>query len=264
MRPAWFATLVAIALLVGSTLIVGPGRVFAAVRHLFGYLPGVGLVEQGSGIRLLVGPVSVEQGGITVTVDQVVADATHTFVAYRVDGIPAVASGFPICTDPPALQLPDGTTLKFLGGGGGAMGPDQPMSFATNYTFPPLPADVWQVVFLSPCHMPGIQLALVLAPSGFVTPAVEIGAAFESSGPQFSTTATPVSEGTVSSVPYDPSFPSTPTPVPHGSGLYLDRVVELDNAYVLVGNFTDAGDLPGALAVSSSGADSHRVSYPDY
>jgi hypothetical protein len=37
--------------------------------------------------------------------------------------------------------------------------------------------------------------------------------------------------------------------MPHGSGLYLDQVIELDNAYILAGNFTDAGDLPGVLSV---------------
>ena len=253
LRPAWIAFLTVITLLIASTLIIGPQRVYAAVRQLLGYIPGVGIVEQSSGIRVLAEPVSVEQDGITVTVNQVVADATHTFVAYSVVGIPPWdKSGFPICTDPPSLQLADGSILSFLGGGGGEIGPDKPFSFATNYTFPSLPADVRQVVFLSPCQMPAIQLNLILAPSGFVTPAVEIAATFESSGPQYSTsTKTPVSEETFTSVPYETSFPATPTGVPHGSGLYLDQVIELDNAYILVGNFTDAGDLPGVLSVDS-------------
>ena len=38
--------------------------------------------------------------------------------------------------------------------------------------------------------------------------------------------------------------------MPNGSGLYLDKVIELPNSYILVGNFTDAGDLPGGMEVS--------------
>ena len=270
MRPAWIALLAVITLLIGSTLIIGPRRVYAAMRQLFGYIPGVGIVEQSNGIRILAGPVSVEQSGITVTVEQVVADATRTFVAYSVVGIPSWdKSGVPICTDPPSLQLSDGSTLSFLGGGGGEIGPDKPFSFATNYIFPPLPADVRQVVFLSPCQMPAIQLNLILAPSDFATPAVEIAATFESSGPQYTTTTPmPVPEQTFPPAPNNPSTPATPTPVPHGSGLHLEQVVELDNAYILAGNFTDVGDLAGVLSVDEgtypvliTAADGQPVSY---
>jgi hypothetical protein len=253
LRPAWIAFFAVLTLLVVSTLIIGPERVYAAVRQLFGYIPGVGIVEQGSGIRVLAEPVSVEKDGIKVTVEQVVADATHTFVAYRVDGIPPVKSGFPICTDPPALQLPDGSKLSFLGGGAGGMDSTggTSMTFATDYTFPPLPAGAGKVIFLSPCQMPAIPLALVPAPSNFVTPAVEVDATSISSGPQFPTTSTPLPDETSNSIRYAPSFPATPTPVPHGSGLYLDQVIELEHSYLLVGNFTDAGDLPGVLAVDN-------------
>ena len=75
LRPAWIAFYAVLALLVVSTLIIGPQRVYAAVRQLFGYIPGVGIVEQSNGIRVLAEPVSVEQDGITVTVKQVVADS---------------------------------------------------------------------------------------------------------------------------------------------------------------------------------------------
>jgi Domain of unknown function (DUF4179) len=251
LRPAWIAFIAVLALLVVSTLIIGPQRVYAAVRQLFGYIPGVGIVEQSNGIRVLAESVSVKQDGITVTVKQVVADATRTFVVYRVEDIPS--SDIPICTLPPILQLPDGRKLSFLSGGEGGIGSENgvPMQFSTNYTFPALPANVRKVMFLSPCQMPAIQLSLIPAPANFVTPAVEIEATSISSSPRFLTTPTPVSDETSISVPYEPSAPATPTPVPHGSGLYLDRVIELDNAYILVGNFTDAGDLPGVLSTGS-------------
>ena len=251
LRPAWIAFFAVLTLLVVSTLIIGPQRVYAAVRQLFGYIPGVGIVEQGNGIRVLAAPVSVKQDGITVTVKQVVADATRTFVAYSVDDIPS--SDIPICTIPPTLQLPDGSKLSFLRGGEGGIGSEKgiPMQFTTSYTFPPLPSDVRKVMFLSPCRMQAIQLILIPASSNFVTPAVEIEATSIMSGPQFLTTPTLAPDKTSTSEPYDASAPATPTPVPHGSGMYLDRVIELDNAYILVGNFTDADDLPGALSTGS-------------
>jgi hypothetical protein len=68
LRPVWIVLFAVITLLVVTTLIIGPQRVYAAVRQLFGYIPGVGIVEQSNGIRVLAEPVSVEQDGITVTV----------------------------------------------------------------------------------------------------------------------------------------------------------------------------------------------------
>ncbi len=55
-----------------GTLVIGPQRVYAAVLQLFGYIPGVGIVDQNSPIRLLAEPVSITRDGITVSVNQVV------------------------------------------------------------------------------------------------------------------------------------------------------------------------------------------------
>lgn len=226
-----------------------------AVGRSLGYIPGVGLVEQNNGIYILSAPASVTQDGRKVTVNQFVTDSQRTFVAYRVNGISPVTSGFPNCTDPPKLQLPDGSTLDFSGGGGGGMESNngEPMSFETSYTFPPLPAQTSKVVFISPCQMPPIELALVPAPADFVTPAVEIRATFEATGPKFASTPTPTSgfqTGGATPEPYPSSFPATPTRVPNGSGLYLEKVIVMENSYILIGNFTDAGDLPGFLLIS--------------
>jgi len=249
-------------LLVLLSLALLTGVAYAIGRSL-GYIPGVGIVEQGSGIYILAEPVSVKRDGITVKVNHVVVDSTRTFVDYQVDGIPPVASGFPICTDPPALQLPDGSTLGFTSGGEGGMESvsGKPMSFETSYTFPPLPAQTQKVMFLSPCQMPAIKLVLVPAPVNFVTPAAEIGATFEASGPKFASTPTltPIFQGEATTPePYPYSFPATPTSVPNGSGLYLDKVIEMENSYILTGNFTDAGDLPGALEIGSTSASEYR------
>jgi hypothetical protein len=255
-RPVVF-TLVVLVLL--SLL----GGVAYAIGRSLGYVPGVGLVEEGGGIRVLAEPVSAKRDGLTVTVGQVVADAKHTFVEYQIDGIPTGSSQFPMCHRRPVLELPDGSELKFLSGGGGGMESGTgfpPAKFETSYTFPSLPEGTEKISIVFPCILPEndetteewkIPLALVPAPAGYVTPAAEIEATSVSSGPKFATTPTPIFEMSVPGEP-DPSFPATPTPVPNGSGLYLDKAIELADSYILVGNFTDAGDLPGVLETSTS------------
>jgi len=65
----------------------------------------------------------------------------------------------------------------------------------------------------------------------------------------------PTLETVLTPAQYDPSFPNTPTPVSNGSGLYLEKVIELPNSYILVGNFTDTGDLPGYMLTTGSAYD---------
>jgi hypothetical protein len=71
---------------------------------------------------------------------------------------------------------------------------------------------------------------------------VEIGVTAQKSGPTFKTTASPTLEITDE---YPTNWPPMPTRVPNGTGLYLDRVIEYEDSYLLIGNFTNAGDLPG-------------------
>jgi hypothetical protein len=260
-KSPWQSLRVWPALLILSVLLVFgllSGVAYAVGRNL-GFFPGVGLVEPLDTIYILVTPVSVSRDGRTVTVNRLVSDSQRTFIAYRVDGISPDTSGFPICTDPPKLELPDGTILDFTSGGGGGMESENgsSMRFETSYTFPPLPTQTSKVVFISPCQMPPLQLALVPAPAGIVTPAWEIGATYQATGPEF---ASPAPSGASAQAtmatpePYPTSLPATPTRVLYGSGLYLERVIELAHSYILIGNFTDAGDLPGALLAGPGSA----------
>ena len=79
-RPALMILLVLLAL----GLLTG---VVYAVGRSLGYIPGVGLVEQGRPLRVLAEPVTVRKNGMSITVKQVVADSSRTFVVYQVDGI---------------------------------------------------------------------------------------------------------------------------------------------------------------------------------
>lgn len=58
-----------------------------ALGRVFGYVPGVGLVENDSGMRVLVEPVSVTRDGVTLTVTQALVYSDHVQLVYEVKGI---------------------------------------------------------------------------------------------------------------------------------------------------------------------------------
>jgi len=67
-------------------LLVLSGVAYALGKTL-GYIPGVGLVENSSGIRMLAEPVLVTREGVTLTVTQVLVYADHVQLIYEVSGI---------------------------------------------------------------------------------------------------------------------------------------------------------------------------------
>lgn len=122
-------------------LLLGPQHVLAAFKRWFGYLPGIGLVEDGFGIRLLSAPVSAERDGVTVTIENAAADANRTIVVYRVEGLSVTAANSQGEAAPtgsvPTLVLADGTILTSQ--------ESSANGWATGYriraSFPPMPAD---------------------------------------------------------------------------------------------------------------------------
>jgi hypothetical protein len=257
-RPVLAVLLVLLALVLLS-------GVAYAIGKMNGYIPGVGIVDQTVPLRILSEPAIVEREGITVKVNQLVASAENTFVAYAYDGVFMPRNGPAMCSAMPTLQLPDGSTLNLLGGGTGGYGgeADTLIRYETSATYSPIPAGVDQVIFALDCVLPEgtgpkdwrIPLKLVRAPENYATPAVELDARFVASGPKFDAPPTPTLETYLTPAQYDPSFPNTPTPVPNGSGLYLEQVIELPNSYILVGNFKDIGDMPGYMLTTDSAYD---------
>jgi hypothetical protein len=253
-RPALALLLVFLALI----LISG---VAYAIGKITGYVPGVGIVDQSAPLRILAKPVVVQKDGLTVTVSAVIADSDHTFVAYTVDGIVIPAESRPTCGVMPALQLPNGLALSVLdvddgGPQGGRV--DSVMKLEQSVTYSSIPSSVNTVTFTFPCVLPEgtgpedwrIPLKLSPASKGYATPAVEIGATFVASNPTFVVLPTPTIDMRIL-IPEPPdTLLPTLTPVSNGSGLYLEQVIELPNSYILVGNFTDAGDLPGSLEIN--------------
>ena len=83
LKPVW---LIAMLLLI-ATLTLSTPQVATAIKQLFGYVPGVGLVETTYGLRMLAEPVSVTREGVTVTITQALVYEDRLELAYEVDGI---------------------------------------------------------------------------------------------------------------------------------------------------------------------------------
>lgn len=87
LRPVWMAVIAVLAVVLLTTLVIGPQKVWAAFRGLFGYLPGIGLVEEGSGLRLLAEPVTQTRDGITLTVENAAFDGSRLILVYKAEGL---------------------------------------------------------------------------------------------------------------------------------------------------------------------------------
>jgi hypothetical protein len=108
------------------------GAVYALGRTL-GYIPGVGMVDNSSGIRMLVEPVTETRDGVTLTISSVIAYGDRVELVYDVKGISPENDGSqaedaqiiptdfcggvnigssPSMAGDARLQLPDGTVLE--------------------------------------------------------------------------------------------------------------------------------------------------------
>ena len=156
-RLAWGLGLTVAALLVG--LFVASSTMVAAMKRLFGYVPGVGVVEQGAPLRVLAEPVSQTRDGITLTVTGAVLSVDKTVVVFSVENIPldklSHEEDNPGCIDEEELHLPDGTKLQINSGSGIGSG----SRYESRFTYTPVPADVNEATLYVPCiqsALPGI------------------------------------------------------------------------------------------------------------
>ncbi|NMC80327.1 MAG: hypothetical protein GYA59_13285, partial [Chloroflexi bacterium] len=222
-----FALALALILLaVGIALFRVPG-VANAMKRMLGYIPGVGLVEEPTSLRVLAAPVSVTREGITLTVEQATLTQEKTVVLYTVEGIPQAArpkgESAPACQPAtPTLSLPDGTQLQMEGGEGRGW----ENGYQSRMTFPPIPAGVDTAQFELPCLSdvaPGAapqdwELSLRFVPA---PPDLTVAPVIEVSTPAAATAApTPVSQ--VASEPF------------LGITLNLESMTQTERGYILV------------------------------
>ena len=219
LRPAWTVALAILSLLLISALVIGPQRVYASVMSLFGYIPGVGIVDQNAPIRVMAEPVSITRDGISITVTSATLTGDSTHIDYRIFGVPG--SAYPEredmigCTLSEYLRLPDGTQLARM-----------------DNDFLPVPIGINEATFVVPCifnTLPGtlpenweLPLSFVLAPPDLtVMPVIEL-----SPSPQVSQTPsdTAVSEN-------DSASPNTLI----DSSVTVSKVIETVDGYILIG-----------------------------
>ncbi len=214
----------------------GP-KIVTAMKQLFGYVPGAGLVDQSVPLRVLAEPVTVTRDGVTLTVESAVLSADKTVVSYALKDVPWEAlshqEDVPGCMGFATLRLPNGTVLE-PGEGGGTMN-------KISFSYPSIPANVNVAIFVLPCiqdTLPGkapenweLSLRFVPAPPDFeIAPVVDVP------------TPTTAPAGTQTSLPATPQNP-----------LKLVKVVDLPDGYIFAGTF-HAIDLPnGADSMWPSG-----------
>lgn len=141
LNRAWTYALTALSLLVLVIAAVGPTKVLAQIGAIFGYVPGVGVVDVSSPIRILAEPASVTKDGVTLTIESMVLTAKETtFQLPLAQGLPADARikdfnhSFCDGSVAPYLRLPDGSRVEVSGMG-----------------FGPVPADVNEAVYVEKC-----------------------------------------------------------------------------------------------------------------
>ena len=250
--PAWLVAGAFLLLALIVFVAAGPANVIAAVRGLFGYAPGYGLVQLDNGLRVLAEPVSQTRDGVTLSVISGLTDGQQTWINYRVDGIRAefkpTDEHDPGCITNPYLVLPDGTPLMTAGGsgsGGVTWTQDQ-------FEFAAIPAGVEHFSLVLPCLnglLEGvtpadwqIPLALVPAPADFdVHSVTEYAAPAPTPLPSGGTVAptTPPGEGTETSG------------AGSGAALQVEKLVDIGTGYAIQGSFTWLTSKYSDLAISS-------------
>ena len=198
-------------LIVLFILLTLTGVAYALGRAL-GYIPGVGIVDQSSPLRVLAEPVTLTRDGVTVKVEEAVLSADKTVIKFSIEGISYYDNPQDLtkCDDSSTgVILPDGSHLKMIAGyalNGWTSG------YEARYTFDSLSSDVNDMTFVPPClqgYLPNANLE-----------DWKLSLRFIPAPPQM--TVMPVIEVT----------PANQNP------LMLEKVIETDNGYILAGTFS--------------------------
>jgi hypothetical protein len=222
-------------------IIIGPKQVWAAVRSLFGYVPGIGFVQSDTPLRVLDTPLSQERDGITIKVEEGLSDSQQTILLYTVDGISQdlrpTSEDAPFCIHGPYLRLENGSQLEMTQGESNGW----PSGYQAKEIFQPVPANMDAFTLVIPCvggTRPGsapenweFTLTLKPAPADMeVLPVINLST--------LEPTAT--QETTSSALETNPAAPET-TPVSEAIQINLEKMVELENGYLIQGNVTWQG-----------------------
>ncbi|MCS6994197.1 MAG: DPP IV N-terminal domain-containing protein [Anaerolineales bacterium] len=222
-RPALAFLLVLLALALLS------GVAYAITRSL-GYIPGVGIVEQGASLRVLAEPVSLTREGITLTVTSATLAPDKTILTYTIENVPWEAlshqEDVPGCYAEGQIRLPNGSLLTPQSGGGGMSADGK---WETRMEYSAIPPQFNEAEFLLDCireTLPGkapenwrLTLRFIPAPPDLtIVPVVEIP------------TPTPA--------PQRAEPPAASEPVP----FVITQAMQIGEKTILLGLFVQPGD----------------------
>jgi hypothetical protein len=142
LRHRWATIGLAVLLALAVAFVaIGPRRVWADLQRLLGYVPGVGFVNLEE-TRVLTAPVTVTRGGVTLRVEQVLAQPEGTTIVISSEGLSPEDEFWPEGVEmeegfEPRLRLPDDKSLE-------------PDTFTLRWgagtlEFPPLPSEVYRL-----------------------------------------------------------------------------------------------------------------------
>ena len=84
----WVYVLALFALSLVMIFAIGPNKVWAMIQQLFGYVPGVGLVDTNTQIMLLEAPQNIEREGVLLEVNQGIFSSERSIVQYNFFNVP--------------------------------------------------------------------------------------------------------------------------------------------------------------------------------
>ena len=189
----WVVVTIGIAFLLAAIVgVIGPQRVLAAVRGWLGFVPGIGFVDHPETVRVLsdpasitrdeptlitegigaaqpgspdqgdqapsesvAGPSQVTRNGVTVTLQDAVADSSSTRIHLKVGGFNNARIDFDLEANPPippkSLVVPDGTEIPLKQYNVEMAG----STINIDLTYQPLPENVFDAV-LTFSQIPGV------------------------------------------------------------------------------------------------------------
>lgn len=236
------ATLAAVAVVIAILASV-PG-VVQAVKNLYGFIPGVGIVEQGTTLRILKEAVETNIDETKITVSQAVTDSDHLRLFYQIENIPAVdtatAKQSDVCQRLPQLKLSDGSLLdaKTISGNFWGSGYSRQLEFAA------LPVDENSAVLVLPCLEGSLStdgLNNIEIPLNFVTAPAELKV--------YSIVELPT--------PTAKEMPQETGSIADHISLVVDKYVQADGQIILMGSLSSDSQELGLSLVESQ--DIHLV-----
>lgn len=216
-----------LATLVGALLVVGPDRALAALSRLIGYIPGIGFVQDAQAFRAIPEPVQQEREGVTLVVEQAVADSERTIILYKVEGLSLTLANAQGEEAPagsnPVLRLPDGTVLDIVSGEGRSWG----SVHEERLVYPALPKEVEAATFEIPRLM---DMPAGAAPENWQIPLRFLPA------PKGVTVLPVLEQGTSVAPQAGPTTTGEPVQAPYGISLSVDKSVQLGGSFLVEGS----------------------------